>query len=493
MISMRLTLAGANLLTKALNGATLSFKRAALGSGKSGAVPDDTEMDELTQLYNEKLSLPITNYAIQNNRMVCECLVSNALVQTGFRAKEIGLIAEDSKKNEVLYAYSYLGEESDYIHAALTEIIIEYSLEIVVQISNAADVNIKLFKNVEVTRADLDEHIADSLPHPNYVPVYARRGLTNTNWTLDVNFKNETIPADKSHLTGVVNFDGGFNVADSVSINFGNADSVGGNPYFTGNPTFKNLVASPTAKGLIKIGRNLSMDGESLNADFSLPTASASIKGAVKIGKNLYMENESLNAAGGETDDIVSRLNQIEVNLANLYIRLENDYTGGKRANLLLVDDFINTECTHKYHVDSYSTESKKYLRVDAGNMRVGGFYTISDGGIYNQDVKIADLKKDDLYNMDYLATLDETLPRDYKKRSDKYPQLLRSTVTIKDNKAYGAGEIKTYTRQGTDTWKGESTVTSQTLTMDTSAGKEDKYSLEGDWTLTADGFFTLE
>lgn len=488
---MRLTLAGANLLTKALNGSTLNFKRAALGTGKAGSAPTDIEMDELTALFNEKLSLPITNYAVQGNRMVCECLVSNALVQTGFRAKEIGLIAEDSKKNEVLYAYSYLGEESDYINAASSEIIIEYSLEIVVQISNAADVNIKLFREVELTRADLDEHIAASLPHPNYVPFYARRGLTNTNSTLDVNFKNETIPADKSHLTGVVNFDGGLNVADSVSINFGNADSVGGNPYFTGNPTFKNLVASPTAKGLIKVGKNLSMTNDSLNADF--PTASVSVNGGIKVGKNLYMTDESLNAAGGETDDIVSRLNQIEINLANLYIRLENDYTGGKRANLLLVDDFINTECTHKYHVDSYSTESKKYLRVDAGNMRVGGYYTISDGGIYNHDVKIADLKKDDLYKMKYLATLDETLPRDYKKRSDKYPQLLRSTVTIKDNKAYGAGEIITFTKTGTDTWKGESTVTSQTLTMDTSTGKEDKYSLEGDWTLTADGFFTLE
>lgn len=67
-------------------------------------------------------------------------------------------------------------------------------------------------------------------------------------------------------------------------------------------------TASTTVKGGIKVGANLYMTDDTLNASaqpYNLPTASATVKGGVKVGANLYMTGDTLNASiGGGLDSI---------------------------------------------------------------------------------------------------------------------------------------------------------------------------------------------
>lgn len=309
---------------------------------------------------------------------------------------------------------------------------------------------------------------------------------TSSNLTLsqftDI-FLAAKVTADDAKFKGDYNFSGTNSEGTTLKTNAYTS--------ITGSPIFTDATASNTYKGLIKVGRNLSMSGESLNADFSLPTAAANVKGAVKVGKNLYMEGESLNAAASDNEGLNSRIKQLEINLANALIRLENTYGIGDRANLYRVEDFLGLDVIDTYSVNAYSTESQKYLRVsNPDNLRVGGFYTITDGGLHKDDLKITVFNKDNKYNAHYLLTLKDKLSCDYKGANIK---LLRSTATVKDGRAYGAGKIRSLSQGASTIWSGESDNTTKTLTLDTSNSNVDRYSLEGDWALTEDGYFTLE
>lgn len=100
----------------------------------------------------------------------------------------------------------------------------------------------------------------------------------------------------------------------TASTNTKGGVKIGSNLYMTEDTL--NASAQPydlptmnaTLKGGAKVGANLYMEGDTLNASipaYNLPTASASVKGGVKIGANLYMTDDTLNASvGGGLDSI---------------------------------------------------------------------------------------------------------------------------------------------------------------------------------------------
>lgn len=610
-LATRITKSGAICLGKAIAGSALVFTRGAFGDAKKDGnvvVLTEQQQDELTDLINPKITLPIIDFKVrENGDLVVTLLVKNEGVKNGFRIREIGLFCKNPDNDvETLYAYAYFGEdESDYFHAENTAVVLEYSYELTTTIANAANVTAIIL--------------------PPEIKIYPGVGLSMTEDTIDCNFTKATIPATNAHLTGVVNFDDGFKTKNSVAVDFGEDDTINfkedliklsyatldvlnthvngsgitfdngfktadsvtvdfgkqnsiaaehdyfnlesatlkcrntdisltstsfytssgtrwhGNYHFpddavihfenhasiTGSPDVSlngaDIIFGSTNNVTFGAGTDIFLaskvtaDGAQFKGDYNFSgtnsegttlktnayttitgspiftdaTASNTYKGLIKVGKNLYMEGESLNAAASDNEGLNSRIKQLEINLANALIRLENTYGIGDRANLYRVEDFIGLDVIDTYSVKAYSTESQKYLRVfNPDNLRVGGFYTITDGGLHKDDLKITVFKKDNLYDTPYLVKLKDTLSRDYKGANIK---LLRSTATVKDGRAYGAGKIRSLSQGASTIWSGESANTNITLTLNTSLSNAAKYSLEGDWALTEDGFFTLD
>ena len=70
---------------------------------------------------------------------------------------------------------------------------------------------------------------------------------------------------------------------------------------------------------------------------------------------------------------------------------------------------------------------------------------------------------------------------------------MYRSSVTIKDDKAYGAGLVKKRTHRNKKTWRGEGSATPQNIDFNMYASLASSYDLDGDFAFTSDGYFTLE
>ncbi|MBR4153355.1 MAG: hypothetical protein IKT98_10410 [Selenomonadaceae bacterium] len=407
MVKMRLTQKGALLLAKAISGRQLTFTHGEFGSGIADMTPQ--ELDARTQLINKRMELDIVDFqTYDNGDIVVSFSVSNATVTEGYRISECGLFARIDDEPEVLYAYSYEGEQGDWMHAGTDDIVLQFIYEVITTISNAA--------NVTAVIRIMNE---------------AGRGLTRTGQTLNVNIANNTL--------------------------------LGG----------------------IKVGKNLYMKEESLNA--SLNVANNTLLGGIKVGKNLYMEGESLNAEASESDPVEERLRQLEINLANVYIYLDADNKLGKTANLYLSEDLTDPEACGLTEITTKTAHAKSITAADISGVRNGGYYTISGiYGIHNKEVQIVAVKKEgDTYEL----TTDANITYNY----SHPPILYRSTAYVKDGKAYGAGLSLTRRHRHTYKWRGEGINNQMTLALNTSNANASNFSLEGDWAFTDDGFFTLE
>lgn len=406
-IGTKITLAGAKLLAKALGGKQLKFTRGAFGDaiqGGSMKTPTQAERDALNALIHEKMSLPITDYEIVDDQIIVSLDVKNTGVTEDFRIAEIGLFAEDpDSKQEKLYGYAFQGNDGDKMHAASTDVQLEFQVELVTKICGAENVTAVITRTYEgLQQADLDAHINSTMPHPNWEVVKAGVGLSKSNNTL-------------------------------------------------------NVITATTTK-----------------------------LGGIKVGKNLYMEGDSLNAEAGEVD-VESRLRQIEINQANLYLLLEAANKFGVQSNLQLVEDFKTLKVTNFYEADATvaAKNNKFFTLADITGLRASNFCVISNGLLFNQEVTTTAVEKTaDAYRVSVNSALSQ-------KTSNA--KVYRTTVNIKDGKAYGAGWIKYNRQKASKTWKGEGTSETSTLTFYAYPSLESSFQLDGDWSLTSDGYFTLD
>ena len=410
-VMTRLTKAGAILLAKAIAGNTLTFTRGAFGDAAGSAAPSEQQIDNLTALLNEKLSLAIANFKIQNYQAVVTLFVTNVNQKKAFRIAEGGLFARDPESgNEILYSYFYDGDEGAYMPAKSSGVILEYNYELITAVANAANVTAVIDKStIGLSRAEFEEHLASDNPHPNW-SVFNQNGA------------------------------GLWKNGNTVGLN----------------------VASPTQLG------------------------------GVKIGKNLHMQGEVLYAEGGDVgDDIDARLKQIEINQANLYILLQKNFSLGNQSNLQQVENFDPVSSTDVYEARVYSTPSLKYLRVfDPGSLRVGGHFTVSNNRLLQEQTFIKSFAKWGDYDTPYIAALNAALDSEYPSTLNNY--IYRSTVTLRDNKAYGAGEICIYSQPSAKVWKGEGSSDSTQVAFNAFPSLESSLGLDGDWSLTSDGYFAL-
>ena len=229
-------------------------------------------------------------------------------------------------------------------------------------------------------------------------------------------------------------------------------------------------------------GVGLSKSGSTLN----VIAATEKKLGGIKVGKNLYMTDESLNATGGEVDVLDSRLRRLEINQANLYILLESLHKFGVQANLIMVEDFQSLKVTHLKVADAtVEAVGKECLTDDISFLRPSSSFVITNGLFLNQLTTAQSISSD---GDTYLINTADKIADDTSRG-----KIYRSSVTIRDDKAYGAGLVNTRSQNGVRTWKGEGTAESAQISFDAFPSLESSFTLDGDWSLSADGYFTLD
>ncbi|MBR0061815.1 MAG: hypothetical protein IJP68_10100 [Selenomonadaceae bacterium] len=458
----RLTKAGAILLAKAIGGTQLTFTRGAFGDAAGHDTPTAKQIDNFNALLNERMSLPITGFKVENNQAIITLLVKNEEITAGFRVVEGGIFARDVETgDDVLYAYFYDGDEADFMPAGNAGIQLEYEYDFITAVSNAENVTAIVQRIYQgLTQEDLDAHIASSLPHPNWSVVTFQEFLehslsTDPHPNYRVDLAAHSLSSDP-HPNWEV-----------VALSAWNDHINSSNPH----PNFK-----------IKAGTGLKKSGNT----FSLAVASAQSLGGVKVGKNLYMDGDSLNAESSELD-VDGRLKQLEINQANLYILLEALNKFGVQGNLIMTEDFQTLKYTNNKSANvTIAAEGKDFKVDDISFIRPTGSVVVTNGLAFNKLVTVDSIKSE---SGEYILTADSKL-----NETTSRGKIYRSSVTIRDNKAYGAGLMKTKKQSANKLWKGEGSSDSQTLEFNAYPSLASGNStLDGDWSLTSDGYFTLD
>ena len=403
MAKARLTKAGAILLAKAIAGTQLTFTRGAFGDAAGSSSVSDKTIDSMTSLINETMSLPIADFKIQNNQAIVTLTVKNESVTEGFRVAEGGLFALNPDNNkEILYAYFFDGNDGDFMPAGNADMQLEYAYEFITAVSNATNVTAIIDKSsVGIMRDEFEEHIYSANPHPNldYVthPELTAHSLStdpHPNWKVVLtdtfnNHVNSTEPHPNWEVVEADTFNSHINSTDPhpnwevVEADTFNSHINSTDPHpnweVVEADTFNSHVNSTDPHpnwDVVKAGVGLSKSSNTLN----VIAATDKKLGGIKVGKNLYMSGESLNAEAGEVD-VESRLKQLEINQANLYILLEALNKFGVQGNLIMTEDFQTLKYTHTGSVNAtVETEGKEFITDGVSFLRPNNFCVLSNG-----------------------------------------------------------------------------------------------------------------
>ena len=484
-IGTRLTLAGARLLAKAMQGKQLKFTRGAFGDAKVNnqlVEPTDEQQDNLNALINERMSLPIYYYEFgDNGDFTVGVKVKNANVNSTFKAAEAGLFAEDPDTGaEILYGYSYEGADGDKIHAKNSYCVLEYYVEFVTTIANATNVTCVINIKEKIKAGDGLSRAGDTIN----VNAGTGLGISSLN---NVYLKRATDTAKGGVI--ITGNDGLFMDGETLKAE-----------------GYKLPTASKTVKGGVIITGNdgLIMDGETLK----LPTASKTVKGGVKVGLNLYMTGDSINSSVEPYDDSLlnSRINQLEINQSNLFMRLNANNELGITANLLLVEDFVECDTLDRAaklcDVDKSSTSKRSFDIINNADFaKIGRDYTIGWKGL-DKPIHFTDILDgnnqagdrafiyyfdgdlDDWYEIAPNASSNVANPLNNAK-------IYRTTAGIVSG-AYAYGPGDTFIIGGQRGWNGIARDGAFTARLMTGTSYESKFDMSDDAVFTSDGYFTI-
>ena len=325
----KLTTAGITLLSRAIAGETLTFTRGALGDAvinDNVVIPTDDEQAAFNNLIHQRLILPLVGLnVLQNGRAKIELAVSNADVEEGFRIREFGVFAKIGNETEQLYAYCYAGEEGDFMPQNNTAFAKAYVLELIVVISNAANITAIINPNVEVTRADFEAHINSDNPHPNWqagTTYSSGDNISISGANNDVINTKKNVSFDQITITESL-------TASSIRARFYNsliqapAATIGANhaiiDFWESKLSLEgaSIYGSPKFDGLNAEGANISLNG-------------ASIAGSPSIYGSPHFE--TLQAASLTADSIDARQGQITAWNSSIDIRRSS--VGAKAATI---------------------------------------------------------------------------------------------------------------------------------------------------------------
>lgn len=454
-IGTQLTLAGAKLLSKAMQGKQLLFTRGAFGDAKvNGQLVDPTQeqKDALNALIHEKMSLPIYYYEFgENGDLIVAVKVKNNNLTSNFKAAEAGLFAQDPDTGaEILYGYCYEGADGDMIHAKSSYCVLEYYVELVTTIGNATNVTC----NVNIKEK-----------------IKAGNGLSRAGDTLNVN-------------TGT-----GLSISAYNNVYLKRAtDTEKGGVIITGNDGL--IMDEETLKVATGTGLSISSAG-----NVYLKRASSTEKGGVIITGNdgLEMDGETLKATGG--GDFEGRVKQLEINQSNLFMVLNANNILGVTANLLLVEDFVKCDCTDttsgSCFIDDDVIRYKNWNPIsDKSFAKIGRYYTLRCRD-KEAEVLIPDIIDSNLQSGEqaYVFYFDGDLS-DFDGLNAPAKVYRTTAGIVKGKYAYGPGVMLSgYLNRS---FTGSSIKLYATAELDTSTGKESNFDLSGDSSLTSDGYFTI-
>lgn len=156
-MALKLTPSGKDLLLRAMAGeANINFAAIQFGNGSNagaGAV----------ELSNPLLTAEITSYEVGDVFVTLTAVFSNSEISAGFRATELGVLADDpdNEGGTLLYAYEYTSEaKSDYIPAS-TDKVLETQQDVLVYIGDAENVTASISQSlIYAGKADFDAFVA---------------------------------------------------------------------------------------------------------------------------------------------------------------------------------------------------------------------------------------------------------------------------------------------------------------------------------------------
>ena len=152
-----LTNNGRNLIEKAHEGKELKFSKFVIGSG---TLPDGMEIAEMDGLIAPRLNMEIARIYNpgRTGTAVISGIANNKNLHEAFSMREIGLFAFDPDTGgELLYAYMYAGNTSDYMPAYEGIDPLYFRFDVHVVIEQAQNVTAIFAENpLAVTFADLD-------------------------------------------------------------------------------------------------------------------------------------------------------------------------------------------------------------------------------------------------------------------------------------------------------------------------------------------------
>lgn len=182
-----------------------------------------------------------------------------------------------------------------------------------------------------------------------------------------------------------------------------------------------------------------------------------------------------------------SRISQTEINIANLFAQLDAEKEVGLEANLLLVEDFIDCDTVDqtKVKVEDQVAGGNQVCVESHEGLLEGFYYTISDGS-RSQEVRIESLARND----DLLVVIFEEKLLYTFNLNKCY--LYRSSGNFNVKSASTSGDIRSTMIRFPDTWAGEASSTSKTLTLATKQSNAANFELSGDYAFSSDNEFTL-
>ena len=238
------------MVVAALNGDSITFTRAVIGNTTTAPA----NPTQLSDVVSPMVTASFTAITEGDNFVTLVAVFDNLEVETGAYASELGLYAKDENDNEHLYAYTYVGENADYIPAHDSGRTVQIQMTIVVAVGDAEDVDAVLVDAAAyATREEFEAHINDQNNPHNVTKEQVGLGLVENNYFVDNDIVVDELTTAANVATGdtlreamskiwywiqkIINGTAGY-VPTSGYGNAGNAwDGVGmtGDIWFQGN------------------------------------------------------------------------------------------------------------------------------------------------------------------------------------------------------------------------------------------------------------------
>lgn len=187
------------MVVAALNGDSITFTRAVIGN----ATTAPANPTQLSDVVSPMVTASFTAITEGENFVTLAAVFDNLEVVTGAYASELGLYAKDENDNEHLYAYTYVGENADYIPAHDSGRTVQIQMTIVVAIGDAEDVSAVLIDAAAyATREEFEDHVNN---HNNPHVVTKEQvglGLVENNYFVDNNIVVDQLSSAANIQTG---------------------------------------------------------------------------------------------------------------------------------------------------------------------------------------------------------------------------------------------------------------------------------------------------